>query len=76
MQRLRDVGCEADVPIAETGTLPYLARKHGPSEIAITVRAKRLPTGVFPARSSAHALEVIRAAYPCIEPIEDALSAA
>jgi opine dehydrogenase len=75
-RRIRDAGGKADVAIGETGTLPYLARKHGPAEIAITIRAKRLPTGVFPARSSVHALEVIRRAYPSIEPIEDALSAA
>jgi opine dehydrogenase len=76
LQRLRELGCRSDVAIAETGTLPYLARKHGAAEIAITVRAKRLPTGVFPVRHSAHALDTIRRAYACIEPIEDALSAA
>jgi opine dehydrogenase len=49
---------------AETGTLPWLARKHGASEVAITVRAKRLPTGVFPLARQAHALEVIGRAFP------------
>ena len=44
--------------------------------MAITVRATRLPTGVFPARSAPHALRVLRAAFPCVEPIEDALAAA
>ena len=29
-------------------TLPWLTRKHGPFEVAITIRAKRLPVGVFP----------------------------
>jgi opine dehydrogenase len=73
---LRDAGCKAEVTFAETGTLPYLARKHGPAEVAITMRAKRLPTGAFPARRGAHAFEVIRKAYPAIEAIEDALSGA
>lgn len=73
---LRDAGAKARVVFAETGTLPYLARKHGPAEIAITIRAKRLPTGAFPARESAHAMNVIRQAYPSIESIEDALSGA
>ena len=72
----RGAGCTAEVSFAETGTLPYLARKHGPAEVAITMRARRLPTGVFPARRSAHAFEVIRNAYPAIEPVEDALSGA
>ena len=61
---------------AESGTLPYLARKHGPATIAITTRATRVPTGVFPASRSAEALAVIRQAYPAVEPCEDALSAA
>jgi opine dehydrogenase len=73
---LRDAGCRAQITFAETGTLPYLARKHGAAEVAITMRAKRLPTGAFPAKRSAHAFQVIRAAYPAIEPIEDALSGA
>ncbi len=73
---LRDAGCAAQVTFAETGTLPYLARKHGAAEVAITMRAKRLPTGAFPAARREHALATIARAYPSIEPIEDALSAA
>ena len=45
-----DAGNHAAIAFAETGTLPWLARKHGPFEVAITIRAKRLPTGVFPCR--------------------------
>ncbi len=75
-QALRAAGNRAEVTFAETGTLPYLTRKHGPREVAITIRAKRLPTGAFPAQRSEHALAVIRQAYPSIEPIEDALSGA
>ena len=74
---LRDHGCTADIAVAETGTLPWLCRKHGPAEVAITTRASRLPTGVFPARHSERALAIISAAFPgAIEPVEDALSAA
>ncbi|HEX6000861.1 MAG TPA: NAD/NADP octopine/nopaline dehydrogenase family protein [Hyphomicrobiaceae bacterium] len=73
---LRAAGCSAQIAIGETGTLPYLARKHGPAEVAITMRATRLPTGVFPASDSARACRVIAAAYPSIESIEDALSGA
>src|SRR5262249_12531345 len=43
-----DAGNRADVSFAETGTLPWLTRKHGPFEVAIPIRAKRLPVGVFP----------------------------
>lgn len=76
-RRLRDFGARADIAAAESGTLPWLTRKHGRDTIAVTTRASRLPTGVFPARSSAAALEIIGRAFPrAIEPVEDALSAA
>jgi opine dehydrogenase len=76
MQALRRAGCTADVAFAETGTLPWLTRMHGPAEVAITMRATRLPTGVFPAEKSAAAFAVLRAAFPSVEPIEDALAGA
>jgi opine dehydrogenase len=73
----RDAGNRADVAFAETGTLPWLTRKHGPYEVAITIRAKRLPTGVLPLRLKSHALGVIGRAFPgVIEDCGDALSAA
>jgi opine dehydrogenase len=74
---MQAAGNNAEVAFAETGTLPWLTRKHGPFEVAITVRAKRLPTGVFPLRLRQHALAVIGAAFPgVIEPCGDALSGA
>jgi opine dehydrogenase len=72
----RDVGNAADFTCAETGTLPWLCRKHGPAEVAVSVRATRLPTGCFPAKNRDHAFAVIAQAFPAIEPIEDALSGA
>ncbi len=72
-----DAGNRARVSFAETGTLPWLTRKHGPFEVAITIRAKRLPVGVFPLDTAPHALEVIGRAFPgVIEPCGDALSGA
>jgi opine dehydrogenase len=68
-------GLKADVAFAETGTLPWLTRKHGPTTTAITARATRLPTGVYPARKRDRALSVIKKAFP-VEPVEDALSGA
>jgi len=73
----RDAGNHANVSFAETGTLPWLTRKHGPFEVAITIRAKRLPVGVFPLENADHALDVIGRAFPgVIEPCGDALSGA
>jgi opine dehydrogenase len=73
----RDAGNRAAVSFAETGTLPWLTRKHGPFEAAITIRAKRLPVGVFPLDTEGHAIDVIGRAFPgVIEPCGDALSGA
>ena len=70
-------GNRANASFAETGTLPWLTRKHGPFEVAITIRAKRLPVGVFPLRNAEHALAVISRAFEgVIEPCGDALSGA
>jgi opine dehydrogenase len=72
-----DAGNRADAAFAETGTLPWLTRKHGPFEVAITIRAKRLPTGVFPLTRKERALAVIGSAFPgVIEDCGDALSGA
>jgi opine dehydrogenase len=72
-----DAGNRAMMSFAETGTLPWLTRKHGPFEAAITIRAKRLPVGVFPLKNANHALAVIGRAFPgVIEPCGDALSGA
>lgn len=73
---VRAAGSRAEVTWAETGTLPYLARKQSADEVRITIRAARLPTGAYPATRSEHAFAVIRQAYPVIEPCEDALSGA
>jgi opine dehydrogenase len=72
-----DAGNQAEAAYAEAGTLPWLTRKHGPFEAAITVRAKRLPVGVFPLARAEHAFTVIAMAFPgVIENCGDALSAA
>jgi opine dehydrogenase len=72
----RAAGSRADVLWAETGTLPYLARKRAPDAVAITIRAVRLPTGVYPARRADEAIAVIRRAYPSVSACGDALSGA
>lgn len=73
---VREAGNRADVAWAETGTLPYLARKHGEREVNVTIRAIRLPTGVYPARKAAQAIDIIRVAYPSVHGCGDALSGA
>src|SRR5438876_936703 len=43
----RDAGNRAEIATAETGTLPWLARKQGPYAVRISGRGARLPTCVF-----------------------------
>ena len=77
MARLvREAGNTAQVTWAETGTLPYLARKYGEREVNLTIRAVRLPTGVYPARQEKQAIAVIREAYASVHGCGDALSGA
>nr|WP_064569945.1 NAD/NADP-dependent octopine/nopaline dehydrogenase family protein [Gordonia sp. LAM0048] len=75
-QAVRAAGNPADVAFAETGTLPYLARKHGDTRVVVSGYATRLPTGVFPARHTDRALAVLGEVYPAVERVEDALSGA
>jgi len=75
-KHLRERGCKREFAIGETGTLPFLTRKISPEESRIVVRACNLPTGVFPARKTKEAIEKIRAVFPSVHPVEDALSGA
>jgi len=75
-RRVREYGCTARASFAETGTLPYLARLQGAARVRVSAVASKLPTGVFPARDTERALDLVRQAYPCAHPVEDALSGA
>lgn len=75
-QAMKKVGNQAKVAFAETGTLPYLVRKHGVNQIVVSGYATRLPTGVFPSQLAEHAFHILKQAYPSVEPIEDGLSGA
>jgi len=70
-------GTAAGVAFAETGTLPWLVRKHGFAEVVISTRAVRLPTGVLPVEDGDRARAVIDRAFPgVIEDCGDVISAA
>lgn len=73
---MADAGNHARVAFAETGTLPYLVRRHGENDVVISAYATRLPTGVFPAEAAEWAFAVLKEGYPSVEPVEDALSGA
>ena len=75
-KELKAAGCTAEVTFAETGTLPYLARKRGPLTVSVSGRATRLPTGVFPSERSEYAFSVLEEVFPAVERIQDALDGA
>ena len=62
---------------AESGTLPYLARKTGPAAVSAPVRAAHLPTGVFPACRSDDVLAMLAPLFPvrrCVDALDAALT--
>ena len=73
---MADIGNTANVALAETGTLPWLTRKHGDDTIAITTRASRLPTGIWPRSAHTWALPILSRGFPSVEDAGDALSGA
>ena len=76
VKEMEACGNKAQTAFAETGTLPYLARKHAENKVTVSVRATRLPTGVYPARLTEYALNKLGRAYPSIEPLKDVLDGA
>jgi opine dehydrogenase len=75
-RELARAGGRLPLAIAETGTLPYLARRTGPAAVAAPVRAANLPVGVFPAARAAAALPRVAELFPATRPCVDALDAA
>jgi opine dehydrogenase len=73
---LHDEGSRADVSFVEPGTLPYLTRKIGPTEVQVSGLAVHQPVGVFPARRTSAAVTQVQRAYPAAHPVENALSVA
>ena len=70
-------GTVTGVAFAESGTLPWLVRKHGFADLTVSGRATRLPTGIFPLTLETQALDLLNQAFPgVIEACGDALSGA
>jgi opine dehydrogenase len=74
-RELARAGGRLPLAFAETGTLPYLARKTGPAEVTAAVRVANLPTGVFPASRTDAVLAKLADLYP-VRRCADALDAA
>lgn len=75
-REIERAGQPRPLALAETGTLPYLARKTGPAAVAAPVRAANLPVGVFPAARAKDVLARVRELYPATRPCVDAVDVA
>jgi opine dehydrogenase len=75
-RELARAGARLPLAFAETGTLPYVARKTGPATVAVPVRAANLPLGVFPASRTSAVLAKLSSLYTTLRPCADALDAA
>jgi opine dehydrogenase len=73
---LRAAGGATGIAFAESGTLPWLTRRHGDGVSVISGRAVRLPTGVFPTADTARAFAILECAFPAIERLVDGLDGA
>ena len=69
-------GATLPYALAETGSLPYLARKTGSTTVSAPVRAANLPLGVFPASRTAPTIARLAELFPSLRPCADALDAA
>jgi len=61
---LREQGCEADVAVAEAGTLIYASRSEGPAQARIFRIKEAVPLAGLPATRTAAVLDALRPAYP------------
>jgi opine dehydrogenase len=63
--------------LAETGTLPYLARTTAAAEVSAPVRSTNLPTGVFPGHRTDAVLATLAPLFPvrrCVDVLDAALT--
>jgi opine dehydrogenase len=64
VKTLHDVGCPADVTVAEAETLIYASRSDGPAEARIFRVKQTVPLAALPATRTAQVLEILVPAYP------------
>lgn len=61
---IRDMGCEADVIIAEAETFIYASRSDGPAQARIFRIKEAVPLAALPANCTSLVLEIIHHPYP------------
>ncbi len=72
-QILNQVGCTADVIVAEAGTFVFASRSTGPAQARIFRRKNAVPLAALPATRTGHVLETVCEAYPQFIPVPNVL---
>ncbi len=70
---LDQMGCTADVIVAETATFLFASRSTGPAQARILRRKNAVPLAALPAVCTKQALALLHAAYPQFIPAVDVL---
>jgi len=72
-QALIEMGCTADVVIAEASTFIFASRSAGPAQVRIFRRKNTVPLAALPAARTGHVLESVCEAYPQFIPASNVL---
>ncbi len=72
-QALKDSGCQADVTIAETETLPFISRSKGPAEVHILRRKNALMLAALPANRTSTVMDILKGIFPQLVSVPNVL---
>jgi opine dehydrogenase len=75
LTRLRALGVDADLTVAEIAALPYATRISGPTSVRVFGRRRYVQAGVFPSHRTSHVQPLLDDLYPGIEMMANVLEA-
>lgn len=73
LNKVRELGCTAEITVAETQTLIYSCRKTGPASAIIYSVKKEVTLGAFPSNRTAKVIELLNPEYPQFTPVENCM---
>ncbi len=73
---LKQLGIKKDLVFGESATLPYGARRSGPSEVAVYIHTICNPFAALPASATSRAAALLRQLYPEISEVGNVLDVA
>ncbi len=72
-QTLKELGCKADITIAETETLPFISRSKGPAEVHILRRKNTLMLAALPANRTSAVIDILKGIFPQLVSVPNVL---